>query len=141
MTHFNFHSKGFMYIEVMFAIALLGIFGSTLFIAESSLFQKLLRSHVAMFSTMNMENMILEYKMKLQQSEFSQSGQKVQPMSKTYQNPYMVISVSGSYVIPTESKSAIDDVVYLYTIKASAKHEHGEDAMTTVLYKPKENKK
>ena len=98
MMPIKFHKNGFMYVEVMFALALLGIFGSTLFISQTFLLKKLFRSHVSIQAHIKMDTLISEYKIKIKQAELAEQSINVEAISKEYNNPEMKIIVSGSYV-------------------------------------------
>ena len=149
MTPSKFHKKGFMYIEVMFALALLGIFGSSLFISQSFLFKKILRAHISTQAGIKMDTLISEYKIKIKQAELADKPINVASISKEYDKPDMGIVVSGSYVdLPdgpekkdSKSKKPEQQKSSLFQIKAEATHEFGKEEVKLLLFKPQSEKK
>lgn len=146
MTPTKFHKKGFMYIEVMFALALLGIFGSTLFISQTFILKKISRSHTSTQSAIRMDTLISEYKAKIKQLELAEQPIAVASIEKKYDNPEMDIIVSGSYInLPDgqkkEEAKSEEKKPTLFQIKASAIHEFGKEEIKLLLYKPQPEKK
>lgn len=147
MTPSKFHRKGFSYIEVMFALALLGIFGSTLFVAQSGLFKKIYRSHVELCAQEKIDLLVSEYKMQIKQAELAEQSLVVPEISKTYDNPEMSVSVSGKYIQlvdekekkKTDTKKSQQKNVTLQ-VSATAEHEFGKQEVKLLLYKPQPEK-
>jgi type II secretory pathway pseudopilin PulG len=150
MMNFKRHSSGFAYLEIMFALILLGIFGSSLFMSQSFLLQKIMKSHVSMQAALQTNTLMLEYASKVKQAELGQQPITIPAISKKYDNPEMEIAVSGSYVtLPTgqqgekkssSSTSNTQEKPCLFQIKAVASHEFGRLQMNLLLYKPQAEK-
>jgi hypothetical protein len=133
----------------MFALALLGIFGSSLFISQTILFKKILRTHISTQAGIKMGTLISEYKTKIKQAELAEQPINIASISKEYNNPDMGIIVSGSYVdLPdgsnkkdTKSKTSEPQKSSLFQIKAEATHEFGKEEVKLLLFKPQSEKK
>ena len=149
MMNSKHHKSGFMFLEVMFALVLLGIFGSSLFMSQSFLLQKIMKSHAAMQASLKMHTLVLEYTSKVKQAELGEQPITVPTISKKYDNPEMDITVSGAYVTLPEAQSTEkkdssaskeQEKPSLFHIKAVAVHEFGKEEMSLLLYKPQAEK-
>ena len=65
MIPFNNH-KGFSFIEMMIALTLLAIFGSSLFMVQSQLLKSLVKTHINVISLFEMDKQMLQFNQKLQ---------------------------------------------------------------------------
>ena len=140
MTPSKFRKNGFMYLEVVFAVVLLGVFGSTLFMSQSYVVRRIARSHVSMKAYSEMDSLILEYKMKMKQAELGEQSILIPTITRSLQNPEMDLSVSGKYIELSDGskkgKSDSDEKPSIFQIQAEADHEFGKDTATLLLYKP-----
>ena len=137
MMRFNIHKKGFMLAEVMISISLLAIFGSTLFVSQTALFTRVLRTRVENKAILYMDTLMLEYKMKMKQAELAGESIQVESISREYTNPDMTVTVSGSYAQIPYGQNADQVFQSIFKIEAKAEHEYGDVSSSLLLYKPK----
>jgi hypothetical protein len=130
-----------MLVEVMFAVALLGIFGSTLFIAQSILLKKTAQSHLLKKIAQVIDDQIIEFTLKIKEAEQANQSILLAPISKKIDNPEIEITVSGSYFELVQIKKEPDtekSKPSLFKIEAVVKHERGEERAHIFLYKPQQ---
>jgi uncharacterized protein YihD (DUF1040 family) len=129
-----------MLVEVMFAVALLGIFGSTLFMSQTFLFQKISKSHFSEQVSIKVDNQILEYKMKMKEAELANQPITIPSISKKYDDPEIEITTSGAYfTLPkkeTSSSNSEEKKPSLFKIQSKVTHQFGEEKIYLLLYKP-----
>ena len=68
MNHFKNRSIGFSFIETMIAITLLSIFGSSIFLVQTNLFSKILKTHLLVQDSFDIDHEILNFHLKIQQA-------------------------------------------------------------------------
>lgn len=94
MTPLKNHKKnGFSFIEIMVAMTLLAIFGTSLFLTQTNLFQKLLKTHTTVINLFETDQQLLKFHQQVQQA----LQQKKSPESVTVhhenQNPSYVTDI------------------------------------------------
>ena len=68
MIPFKNLKPGFSFIEIMVALTLLGIFGSSLFLVQSTIFSKVLKTHQSLFFNQDIVYDLFQLKNKIYQS-------------------------------------------------------------------------
>ncbi|OGB86310.1 hypothetical protein A3J41_01820 [candidate division TM6 bacterium RIFCSPHIGHO2_12_FULL_38_8] len=68
MTPLKNHNFGFSFIEIMAALALLSIFGTSLFLTQSSLFSKLLKTHTTINNLLETDKQLLKFNQQIQEA-------------------------------------------------------------------------
>ncbi len=90
MIHFKNH-KGFSFIEMMIALTLLAIFGSSLFMMQSNLLTRLFKTHVHVINLFEMDKQILQFNQKLQDDLAEKKSLDAINLHKKNQNPEYVL--------------------------------------------------
>lgn len=68
MIHLKNHKPGFSFIEVMVALTLLAIFGTSIFLTQTSLFSKLLKTHTTFNNMLETDQQLLKFNQQIQQA-------------------------------------------------------------------------
>jgi prepilin-type N-terminal cleavage/methylation domain-containing protein len=68
MMHLKNRNPGFSFIEVMIALTLLAIFGSSLFFTQTSLFAKLIKTHTTFINMLETDQQLLKFNQQVQQA-------------------------------------------------------------------------
>lgn len=79
MMHSKNHNPGFTLLEVMFALALLSIFGTSLFMMQSTIFSKVSKAHNRITGLINLEALKVNFDLKYFNAQ--QSNQPVTSLS------------------------------------------------------------
>lgn len=61
-------TPGFSFIEIMVAITLLAIFGTSLFLTQTSLFSRLLKTHTTFINLLETDQQLLKFNQQIQQA-------------------------------------------------------------------------
>lgn len=65
MMHLKNH-KGFLFVEMMIALTLLSIFGSSLFLVQTNLLEKLLKTHTTITKMFELDKQLLQFTQDMQ---------------------------------------------------------------------------
>lgn len=125
MIHFKNHKPGFSFIELMIAITLLSIFGTTLFMIQATVFSKTSRAHNKVVTMLELNK--LRSSFELEKFNLQQQKQSINSMSinKELANPPLNIKLrikqlpENSALFKDFSKNIrlIDQEVTIDTIK------------------------
>lgn len=94
MIRFKNLKSGFSFVEIMIALALLGIFGSSLFLVQSNIFSKVFKTHQALFFYQdNVYNMV-QLKNKIQQAILQKKSIEGITIEEDKKNPNRKINLT-----------------------------------------------
>ncbi len=92
MIHFKNH-KGFSFVEMMIALTLLAIFGSSLFMMQSNLLTRLFKTHINIVNLFEMDKQMLQFNQKLQDDLAEKKPIETINMHKDNQKPEYILDV------------------------------------------------
>jgi len=87
MIHFKNLKSGFSFIEIMVALALLGIFGSSLFLVQSNMFSKVLKTHQSLFFNQDIMYDFVQLKNKVHQAVLQKQSVDTITIQENKKNP------------------------------------------------------
>ncbi len=98
MKHFKQLKPGMSLIEVMAAIAIFAIFGSSLFMMQQYLFDRLMISQKKLIANLRMQEELIVYQTAILKESFEQDGvieKSLQEKTKEFTNPDMTITITA----------------------------------------------
>ncbi len=94
MIHLKNHKKpGFSFIEIMVAMTLLAIFGTSLFLTQTNLFQKLLKTHTTVINLFETDQQLLKFHQQVQQALQQKKSPESVNLHHENQNPFYVTDI------------------------------------------------
>ncbi len=87
MIPFKNLKPGFSFIEIMVALTLLGIFGSSLFLVQSNIFSKVSKTHQALFFNQDSVYDIFQLKNKIHQAVLQKQSVNTLTIQEDKKNP------------------------------------------------------
>ena len=134
--------KGFSFIEIMVAISLLAIFGTSLFLTQSSLFSKLLKTHITFVNMLETDQQLLKFNQQIQQA--LQEKKSVEAITLHYENknPEYVTNIKIKSLQPN-SKLFKDFKKNISFVHATIDQENKSETWWSFIYTamPKEDEK
>lgn len=142
MKHSKHLKEGMSFIEVVAAITILAIFGSSIFLMQTYLFERIIISQRKLSATLRMQKELVAYRLEILKELLAHKGpieESLKEKSKQFSDPDMMIAIkTHSDFKNTKFKDYKD----LYLITAQAKHQEQEyAALYTFIYIPKVPKK
>lgn len=120
MKPFKHLESGMSFIEVVLAIGILAIFGSSLFMMQAYLFNRIAFAEKALVAKLQMQTELIAYRLDILKELFAFKGpvtQSLQTKTKEFFNPDMTVTITTrSDFKETKFKSFQD--LYLITTKA-----------------------
>lgn len=98
MTPFNNHKPGFSFIEIMIAIMLLAIFGSSLFITQTKMLSTVSKTHSKIINTLQWAAMIPDFIIEKVNAEKQKKPFETISVNKKILYPEMTAQVSVSKI-------------------------------------------
>jgi prepilin-type N-terminal cleavage/methylation domain-containing protein len=98
MKHFKQLKPGMSLIEVMAAIAIFAIFGSSLFMMQQYLFDRLMISQEKLIANLRMQEELIAYQTAILKESFEQDGiveKSLQEKTKEFTKPDMTITITA----------------------------------------------
>lgn len=89
MIHFKHHKSGFSVIEVMFALVLLSIAGTSLFMMQSTIFNQTSKSHNKVIGQLYINQLYEELLLKVFQKQQQKQSPKNISLKKTVKQPML----------------------------------------------------
>lgn len=96
--------KGFSFIEVMIALTLLSTFGTSLFMVQSNIFQKIAITHASAANIMTIEKELIDFRLLVDQEIAQNKSAKDVKLHVKKNNPDRTIDIS---LKPFSEKSAL----------------------------------
>lgn len=93
MIHFKNLKSGFSFIEIMVALTLLGIFGSSLFLVQSNMFAKVFKTHQTLFFHQDIVHDLLKLKNKIHQAILQKQPIDAITVQENKKNPDRAINL------------------------------------------------
>lgn len=142
-NHNNVHNNalpGFSFIEVMVAITLLAIFGSSLFLVQTSLLSKLTKTHSAVINVLELDKQTTEWNLKVQQAFQDKKTAETIKLHEQHTNPDYTIDITCN---PIHKDSILfeDFSEKLFVVQTTMKHDKNQDSSWTFLYFPPHDEK
>lgn len=134
MKHFKHLKRGMSLIEVIAAIAILAIFGTSLFLMQQFLFDRMMITQHKLIATLNMQTELVAYQKNILKELFDPQGagdKILQDHVKEFNNPNMTvkINVHSDVTAQQEDKeSPFKNFKNLYLITCKAEHDTKEYA-------------
>jgi prepilin-type N-terminal cleavage/methylation domain-containing protein len=129
MKHFKHLKTGMTLIEVMMAIAILAIFGTSLFIMQQFLFERMNTVQYNLSANLRMQSELVAYQANILKELFEQQGivdKSLYQQKKDFTHPDMTIIIDTNMkftVINGQEKSSSKNFNNLYLTKAQAGNE------------------
>lgn len=123
MKHFKHLNRGMSLIEVMVAIAIFAIFGSSLFVMQQYIFNRILISQTKLIASLRMQEQLGLYQVgilkELCDYEHGSIEKSLQEKSKDFDRPDMVVKITTKSKFTTdheEKESPFKDLKNLHLI-------------------------
>ena len=119
-------------IEVIIAIAILAIFGTSLFLMQEFLYNRMHVAQKKLIANLNMQGELIVYQTNILKELFEQNGsveKSLQPQVKEFTHPDMVVKVSSRSDFSADAdqkESAFKDFKNLHLITVQAEHDEKE---------------
>ncbi len=97
MKPFKHLKPGMSLIEVIAAIAILAIFGSSLFLMQQFLFERMSIAQLKLIANLRMQTELIDYQTKILKEFFAQDGpveKSLEPYAKDFVQPAMVVKIT-----------------------------------------------
>lgn len=126
MKHFKHLNHGMSLIEVTMAIAILAFFGTSIFITQQYLFDRMMVVQKKLTANLRMQAELAAYQINILQEFFEQKGplkKSLEKVEKVYSNPDMTVTIStkSDFTSQQEDKeSAFQRFKNLYLITVQA---------------------
>jgi len=123
MKPFKHLKQGMSFIEVVSAIAILAIFGSSLFLMQAYLFDRIASSQRVLIAKLRMQTEFIAYRVEILKELFAFKGpvtESLKEKTKDFQHPDMIVSISTKSDF---KETKFKDFQDLYLITTRAKHE------------------
>lgn len=91
--HLKNHKPGFSFIENMVAITLLAIFGTSLFLTQTSLFDKLLKTHTTIINLLETDQQLLKFHQQIQEALQQKKSPESVTLHHENKNPHYVTDI------------------------------------------------
>lgn len=128
-------TPGFSFIEVMIAITLLAIFGSSLFLVQTSLLSKLTQTHTAVINALERDKQMAQWNLKVQQTFLDKKTAETIKFQEEHKNPDYTVEIKCN-PIHKDSVLASDFSEKLFIVQAIIKDGKKQDSSWTFLYFP-----
>ena len=104
MRPFKNLKSGFSFVEIMIALTLLGIFGSSLFLVQSNIFSKIFKTHQSLFFNQDIMYDSVQLKNKIHQAILKKESIDNLTIQENRKNPERKISLK---LIPISKESEL----------------------------------
>ncbi len=155
MMHFKHLKSGMSFLEVMGAIAILAIFGSSLFLLQQYFFERMIIAQTQLTAQFRLQQDLVAYQKNIVKEQLEHDGYVEKSLDvyvKTYVHPDMTITITTQSNIASKSEQASMDndttqshfkmFKNLHIITARAEQDQKNLAQAyTFLYAPKVEKK
>jgi prepilin-type N-terminal cleavage/methylation domain-containing protein len=112
MMLFKHLKQGTSLIEVMAAIAILAIFGSSIFLMQQYLFERMIVAQTKLTAHLRMQAELVDYQKNIIKEQFEHEGvveKSLQPVTKTLISPDMTIKISTESNIASKPEGMPDN--------------------------------
>jgi prepilin-type N-terminal cleavage/methylation domain-containing protein len=129
MKHFKHLKPGMSLIEVVAAIGILAIFGSSIFLMQQFLFDRMLVAQTRLVATLRMQGELIIYQTNILKEFFEQAGpveKSLKEQIKNFKQPDMTIKVttkSDLVGVADQKESPFKDFKNLYLICVQAEQD------------------
>ena len=135
MNRFKHHSSGMTYIEVVAAIAILAIFGTSIFFMQTYLFDRIAVSQKKLIAAMRMHHEVVDCQVDLMKQLLEQTSPKMEKKEKDFSNPSMKVTLK---FFSDFKESALKEFENLHIIQAKAQENNNVYGQSsTFVYIPK----
>ncbi len=126
---------GFTFIEIIVALALLSIMGTSLFLMQSTIFQKLTKSHNVVSNLLQIEKEMIDFKLALAQALQEKKSMAEVTIHQEKHNPDMKVDV---VVKPIQESSKLYKQFSknVFMIKAAITKDQQQNQWVSFLYVP-----
>ncbi|MCX5923129.1 MAG: prepilin-type N-terminal cleavage/methylation domain-containing protein [Candidatus Dependentiae bacterium] len=127
--------SGFTFMEIMIALMILSIFGSSLFMMQVTIFQKVEKPHVAVENLLEIDREMINLKVEIDQAHKEKKELRAIKIHRQKQNPDQTIDISIEAIKETSSlfKKFGKNVSFVQATTAQGKH---SDQWITFLFTP-----
>ncbi len=114
MIHFKHLKPGTSLIEVMAAITILAFFGSSIFLMQQYLFERMMVARTKLMAQMRMQKELVMYQKNILQEQLKHEAsieKSLQPLSKNFTGPDMTVKIKTQSNIASKpvGMSHVDD--------------------------------
>jgi prepilin-type N-terminal cleavage/methylation domain-containing protein len=126
---------GFTFMEIMIALMILSIFGSSLFMMQATIFQKVEKPHIAVETLLELDREMINLKVEIDQAIKEKKELKTIKLLRQKQNPDRIIDISITSIKETSSlfKKFGKNVSIVQATTTQGKH---VDQWITFLFTP-----
>ena len=129
MRPFNHLKQGMSFIEVVAALGILAIFGTSLFLMQTYLFDRILVSQKKLFANLRMQKELVTYQTEILKESFAQKGpvqESLQQKTKEFDNPEMNVMVKTRSNFKETPFEKFKDLYCISTTANNADKEYGK---------------
>lgn len=140
--HLKNHKSGFSFIEIMVAMTLLAIFGSSLFLTQTSLLNKLLKTHTTVINLLETDQQLLKFHQQVQQALQQKKSPESVTLHHENQNPTYVTDIKVKH-FSNNSKFFKDFEKTVGLVQATITQDNKSEQWWSFMYivAPKEDEK
>ena len=142
MKNFKHLKPGMSFIEVVAALGILAIFGTSLFLMQTYLFDRIMVSQRKLIANLRMQTELIAYQTEILKELFAQKGpveESLKPKDKSFEHPDMTIKIKTRSDF---KDTPLKDYKNLYLISTQANNADKEYGRSyTFVFIPKVAKK
>jgi len=128
MKPFKHLKQGMSFIEVVAALAILAIFGSSLFLMQTYLFDRILVSQRKLFAQLRMQTELIAYQTEILKELFAQEGpieKSLQKTSEAFEHPDMTVMIKTRSDFKDTSLQDYKNLYLISTVANNMDKEYG----------------
>ena len=142
MKNFKLLKPGMSFIEVVAALAILAMFGTSLFLMQAYLFDRIIVAQRRLFANLHMQTELISYQTEILKEFFAHKGpveESLKEKNKSFERPDMTVTIKTRSDF---KETILKDYHDLYLIKVHALHEEQDyGTLYAFTYIPKVPKK
>jgi len=133
-------TNGFSFIEMMIALTLLAVFGTSLFLVQTNILSKILTTHRLVAQSNDIDQELQQFQMQLHQAILQKKAPETATLSITKQNPDRTISIKLN---PIAEKSSLHKIFakQVRMTQITIKQDQYQTTWYSLLYIPAINPK
>jgi len=129
MRPFNHLKQGMSFIEVVAALGVLAMFGSSLFLMQTYLFDRILVSQKKLFASLRIQTELIAYQSDILKELFAQKApvaESLQTKSKDFEQPDMTVTIKTRSNFKETPFEKFKDLYLITATANSADKEYGK---------------
>lgn len=126
MKHFKHLEPGMSFIEVVVAIGILAMFGTSLFTMQTYLFERIVISQRKIIANLRMQTELIAYQTDILKELFAQKGpvqESLKPKVKEFESPEMTVKIQ---TVSDFKETPLKNYKNLYLIEVQAANQDKE---------------